>query len=61
MPFIADDLLINCDDERAASSLEAFARLAAKTQVLYFTHHQHLVDIARRASDGRVNVIEIRQ
>ncbi|WP_081130111.1 ATP-binding protein [Metallibacterium scheffleri] len=30
LPVIADDLLINCDDERAASSLKAFARLGQR-------------------------------
>lgn len=59
MPFIADDLLINCDDERAASSLAAFERMASKTQVLYFTHHKHLIDLARGVSNNRVNVVEI--
>ncbi len=59
LPILADDLLINCDNERAASSLKAFARIGSKTQVLYFTHHRHLIEVARRASENRVNVIEI--
>jgi uncharacterized protein YhaN len=60
MPFIADDLLINCDDQRAASSFAAFAGLARQTQVLYFTHHEHLVEIARSASEGKVNVVSLK-
>lgn len=59
LPFIADDLLINCDDDRAMSGFAAFVCLAGKTQVLYFTHHQHLIDLARRASDDRVHVIRL--
>jgi uncharacterized protein YhaN len=59
LPFVADDLLVNCDDERAASSFVAFTRLASRIQVLYLTHHRHLIDIAHRASNGRVNVVEI--
>ena len=46
LPFIADDLFINFDDERAAAGLQVLRQLAEKTQVLFFTHHQHLVDIA---------------
>jgi hypothetical protein len=47
MPVIADDLLINFDDERAEAALRVLAELARHTQVIFFTHHQHLVDIAR--------------
>ena len=59
MPFIADDLLIKCDDARAASSFAALGRLARKTQVLYFTHHEHLVEIAQRATDNKVHVVRM--
>ena len=47
LPFIADDLFINFDDERAAAGFELLAELSRKTQILFFTHHAHLVDIAR--------------
>jgi uncharacterized protein YhaN len=48
MPFIADDLFINFDDKRAAAGFRVLSELAKKTQVLFFTHHQHLVDVARQ-------------
>jgi uncharacterized protein YhaN len=47
IPFIVDDILLSFDDERAAAALCALAELSKKTQVLFFTHHQHLVDLAR--------------
>jgi uncharacterized protein YhaN len=47
MPFIADDLFINFDNKRAAAGFRVLNELAKKTQVLFFTHHQHLVDVAR--------------
>ena len=47
LPFIADDLFINFDDERAAAGVAMLEELSRKTQVLFFTHHSHLVDIAR--------------
>lgn len=48
LPFVADDLFINFDDERAAAGLRALAGFARRCQVLFFTHHEHLVEIARR-------------
>jgi uncharacterized protein YhaN len=44
MPFIADDLFINFDDKRAAAGFRVLSELAKKTQVLFFTHHKHLLD-----------------
>lgn len=49
MPFIADDLFINFDDKRAAAGFQVLGELAKKTQVLFFTHHEHLLDIAQKA------------
>ena len=49
LPFLADDLFINYDDQRAAAGFEVLGELARTTQVLFFTHHQHLVSIAEKA------------
>ena len=49
LPFLADDLFINFDDERAAAGFKVLAELARKTQVLFFTHHAHLAEVADRA------------
>jgi len=46
IPFIVDDVLVNFDDERAVAALQALAELSKRTQVLFFTHHRHLVDLA---------------
>jgi len=48
MPLILDDCLVTSDDERAANILRALARFAAGGQVLVFTHHRHLLDLARK-------------
>ncbi len=48
-PFIADDLFVSFDDARARAGLEALSELAGHMQVVFFTHHNHLVDIARSA------------
>jgi uncharacterized protein YhaN len=49
LPFLADDLFINYDDERARAGFQVLAELAQTTQVLFFTHHQHLVTLAEAA------------
>ena len=43
-----DDILIQFDDARTAATLAVLADLAAKTQVILFTHHARSVDEARR-------------
>lgn len=47
VPVVLDDILIHFDDDRAAAALYALAELSRRTQVLFFTHHQHLVELAR--------------
>ena len=47
LPFIADDLLVSFDDDRAGAALDVLKRLSESTQVLVFTHHGHLVELAR--------------
>jgi len=48
MPFIVDDILIKFDNERAAAALNILADLSACTQVIFFTHHAHLIELARQ-------------
>ena len=48
MPFLADDLFVNFDDERSEAGFRVLAELARSTQVLFFTHHPHLAAIARK-------------
>lgn len=57
LPFVADDLFINFDDERAAAGFKVLAELSRKTQVLFFTHHTHLADVAEAAlAPGKISV-----
>jgi len=44
MPFILDDILVNADDARSQTALKILGELAAKTQVILFTHHRRIVD-----------------
>lgn len=46
MPFIVDDILVGFDDDRTRVCLEVLAELAAATQVLLFTHHRKVIELA---------------
>ena len=59
LPFVADDLFINFDDDRASAGLRVLGELSEKTQVLFFTHHSHLVDIARESLGDSISVINL--
>lgn len=59
LPFVADDLFVNFDDARAAAGFIALGKLAQRTQVIYFTHHQHLIDIAQAALGDAVSVTRL--
>jgi uncharacterized protein YhaN len=56
MPFIVDDILIKFDDERGRAALEALHDLSQRTQVIFFTHHDHLTRIAQEALDGNLTL-----
>ncbi|MEY4577555.1 MAG: hypothetical protein RL701_2258 [Pseudomonadota bacterium] len=49
MPLILDDILVHFDDERARAALITLADFAQTTQVLFFTHHQRLCELAQSA------------
>jgi uncharacterized protein YhaN len=49
LPIVCDDLLITADDARAGAMLRVLAAASAGTQVILFTHHEHLVDVATAA------------
>ena len=59
LPFIADDLFINYDDGRAKAGLEALAKLSEMTQVIFLSHHDHLVPVAQSVFGDRLNVVSL--
>jgi len=60
VPLVVDDILNRFDDQRSAAALAALAELSDKTQVIFFTHHRHLIDVARRqVDDGRLFVHQL--
>ena len=48
IPFVVDDILLNFDNQRALATLERLIELSTKTQVIFFTHHHHLVELAQQ-------------
>jgi uncharacterized protein YhaN len=59
LPFIADDLFINYDDGRAKAGLEALSKLSEMTQVIFLSHHEHLVPVAQAVFGERLNVLSL--
>jgi uncharacterized protein YhaN len=54
LPFVVDDILVRFDNDRAVAALQALEKLSKKTQVIFFTHHQHLVELAEENVDPTV-------
>ena len=46
MPFVVDDILIGFDDNRTRICLEVLSELSLSTQVLLFTHHRRVLELA---------------
>ena len=60
IPLIVDDCLVQLDDDRAVAALSAFSHLSTQTQVILFTHHRHLVELAEtHLTDGEFHVHEL--
>jgi uncharacterized protein YhaN len=47
MPVVLDDILVHFDDDRARAALALLGELSEHMQVLFFTHHSRLVELAR--------------
>ena len=51
--------LFNFDPDRSTAGFEVLGQLAERTQVLFYTHHPHLVDVARETLGGDVRVVAL--
>ncbi|KHJ63590.1 ATP-binding protein, partial [Burkholderia glumae] len=61
LPFVADDLFINFDDARSKAGLAALRELSTRTQVLFLTHHAHLLPLVEEVFGAQVNVVELQR
>ena len=59
MPIILDDVLVSFDDNRAKAAMEILMELGEKTQVIMFTHHAHLLDIAPEGNTAKIAKIRL--
>ena len=60
MPFVVDDVLVHFDDDRSTAALSALGELSKETQIVFFTHHKHLVGLAESfVSDEILRVHEL--
>ena len=57
LPFIADDLFINYDDARSKAGFEALRTLSEHTQVIFLSHHDHLIPTVQSVFGSHVNVV----
>ncbi len=57
LPFIADDLFINYDDERSKAGFEALRELSEQTQVIFLSHHDHLIPTVQDVFGTQVNIV----
>ncbi|MFD2175270.1 AAA family ATPase [Rhodobacter lacus] len=58
LPMILDDIMETFDDSRARAALSLCAGIGTVGQAILFTHHAHLVALARAQIPG-VNVVEM--
>ncbi|MDD2815000.1 MAG: AAA family ATPase [Thiotrichaceae bacterium] len=57
LPLVLDDILINFDDERSRATLSVLGELCQRTQVLFFTHHPRLEELARKAVPSKQLIV----
>jgi chromosome segregation protein len=59
LPFIGDDLLASFDEARTLAMLRLLAAAGAQRQVILFTHHRHVAELARSIEHHPVDIIEL--
>ena len=56
LPFVADDIMETFDNSRTSAALGLLREIAQQGQALYFTHHEHVVELAREVCGDDVTV-----
>jgi uncharacterized protein YhaN len=60
LPLIVDDILVLFDDDRATAALRVLAEFSARTQVIFFTHHARIVELAETGlPTGSANIVRL--
>jgi uncharacterized protein YhaN len=58
-PFIGDDIFTTFDDDRTAHGLAVLAAAGDRVQPILFTHHMHVVEIARARMGSELDVVNL--
>ncbi|MEB2312153.1 MAG: AAA family ATPase [Sorangiineae bacterium] len=56
-PLLLDDVFVHLDDLRTTAALKVLAKLSKHVQVLVFTHHDHVLELARAAIGGALTEV----
>ena len=59
IPFIGDDLVTSFDDKRTTQGLKALAATGDHIQPILFTHHHHVVELARAELGNIVDIVAL--
>ncbi len=59
LPFIADDIMETFDENRTEATLGLLNDMGQHGQIIYLTHHRHVVDIARANLGKNAKVHEL--
>lgn len=59
MPFIGDDLLASFDEQRTLATLRLLAAAGRERQMIVFTHHRHVADLAASLTQHHIDVIDL--
>lgn len=57
LPLVLDDVFVHFDDVRTSAALKLLAELSDELQIILFTHHDHVVDLAERAIPGAYQLV----
>ncbi|WP_294541855.1 AAA family ATPase [uncultured Rhodoblastus sp.] len=58
-PFIVDDIFASFDESRVAAGLQALEQASGAIQPIVFTHHAHIVAIARQELGERAQILRL--
>lgn len=59
MPFIGDDLLTSFDENRTLATLRLLAEAGKHRQIILFTHHRHVAELARSVQEHMIDLIHL--
>jgi len=59
LPFIADDLMVHFDDARTAAAIRLLTELGRTTQVILFSHHDHVAQLAQAMASPKVAIVRL--